>query len=261
MGMRLISHPRFLAVYSGVLTLVFVATVGSAIRSGVLLRPVHAEDAGKNAAFDEITVQRIKVVEPDGTPRLVMSNKAKFPGLFFKGKELARPDRSGEAGMLFMNDAGTEDGGMIFGGYEGKDGVAHSYGHLSFDEYEQDQAMSLDAGQDGEEHHSGIQISDNGTARITPEVLAAFERVKAMKTDTAEGVAARKRAMEELVAKYPILLKPRAYLGRDEDKGASLRLADAAGHDRIVLKVAGDGTAAMELLDASGRVTQRWPEK
>jgi hypothetical protein len=64
-----------------------------------------------------------------------------------------------------------------------------------------------------------------------------------------------------LVAKYPILLKPRAYLGRDEDKGASLRLADAAGHDRIVLKVAGDGTAAMELLDASGRVTQRWPEK
>jgi len=258
--MRLFWHPRFLAVYSGVLTVVFAATVVSGLRNGVsILHPVHAEEKGRNAAFDEITVERINVVEPDGTPRLVIADKGRFPGWFFKGKEGSRADRAGEAGMLFMNDEGTENGGLIFGGYEGKDGVPHSWGHLSFDEYEQDQTMSLDTRQDGMERNAGIQILDNGSARITPEVLAAFERAKTMPTDTPEHIAAAKQALAEVLAKYPIQEHPRAYLGRDRDKGSSLRLADAAGHNRIILRVAEDGTPQMQFLDASGKVTSQWP--
>ena len=238
--MRLFSHPRFLAVYSGVLTVVFAATVVLGLRNGgSILHPVHAEENVRNAAFDEITVQRINVVEPDGTPRLVIADKAKFPGIVFQGERGVACGSAGVAGMLFMNDEGTENGGLIFGGYEGKDGVPHGFGHLSFDEYEQDQSMSLDTGQDGEERHAGIQVPDNGSARITPEVLAAFEKVKTMPRDTPEQVAAAKKAMAELLVKYPIVLHPRAYLGRDADKASSLRLADAAGHNRIMLKVAG----------------------
>jgi hypothetical protein len=260
-SMKLLSHPRFLMVYSGVLTIVFAATVGLGIRNGVsILHPVHAEEVGKQATFDEITVQRINVVEPDGTPRLVIADKGKFPGSFFKGREGSRADRVGEAGMLFMNDEGTENGGLIFGGYQGSDGVAHSWGHLSFDEYEQDQSMSLDTGQDGEDRHAAIQISDNGSGRITPEVLAAFAAVKSMPADTAEHVAQKKKALAALLVKYPIVLHPRAYLGRDEDKGSSLRLADAQGKDRIILRVGNDGTPEMEFLDASGKVTARWPK-
>jgi hypothetical protein len=259
--MNLFSHPRFLAVYSGVLTVVFAATVALGLRNGVsILHPVHADESAKNATFDEITVQRIKVVEPDGTPRLVIADKAMFPGSFFMGKEGSRADRVGEAGMLFMNDEGTENGGLIFGGSQGKDGVPHSWGHLSFDEYEQDQTMSLESDQDGQERHAGIQISDNGAGLITPEVLAAFAKVKTMPRDTPEQRAAMKTAMSALLVKYPIMLMPRAYLGRDRDKGASLRLADAQGKNRIILKVGEDGTPAMEFLDASGKVTERWPK-
>lgn len=259
--MRLFSHPRFLMVYSGVLTVVFAATVAWGVRSGAWrVRPVEAEESGRKAAFDEITVRRINVVEPDGTTRLVIADKARFPGTFFDNKEGPRADRSGEAGFLFMNDEGTENGGLIFGGYEGKDGVPHGFGHLSFDEYEQDQAMSLDSEQDGDERNAGIAILDNGSARITPEVMEAFERVKTMPVDTPEQVAAKKKAMTEVVGKYPILEKPRAYLGRDRDKGSVLRLADAEGRSRIVLRVSADGTPAMEFLDAAGRVTERWPK-
>jgi len=68
-------------------------------------------------------------------------------------------------------------------------------------------------------------------------------------------------AFTELLARYPIQKIPRAYLGRDRDKGSSLRLADAAGHNRIVLRVAEDGTAEMQFLDASGKVTSQWPAK
>ena len=259
--MRLLSHPRFLAVYSGVLTVVFAVTVVLGLGFGVpIVHAVHADENVRNGAFGEITVQRINVVEPDGTPRLVIAAKGRFPGSYFKGKEGTRTDRAGEAGMLFMNDEGTENGGLIFGGYEGKDGVPHAWGHLSFDEYEQDQAMSLDMGQDGAERHSGIRISDNGTARITPEVLAAFEKAKTMPRDTPEQAAAAKKAMSELIVNYPIMLQPRAYLGRDEDRGTSLRLSDAAGHNRILLKVDANGTPEMEFLDASGKVMERWPK-
>ena len=61
------------------------------------------------AAFDEITVQRINLVEPDGTLRMVLSDKARIPGLVIRGKEYPREDRQ-TAGMLFFNDEGTENG-------------------------------------------------------------------------------------------------------------------------------------------------------
>jgi hypothetical protein len=260
--MRLFSHPRFLAVYSGVLTFVLAGTVALGLKNGVsILNPVHAEESSRNAAFDEITVHRINVVEPDGTARLVIADQAHFPGSFFKGKEGSRPDRVGQAGLLFMNNEGTENGGLIFGGYQGSDGIPHAWGHLSFDEYEQDQALSIDVQQEGMTRNAGIRIWDNGSGHISPEVLAAASKVKTMPTDTPEHIAAAQKAMEELLAKYPIKEIPRAYLGRDREKGSSLRLNDAEGHNRIILRVAADGTPEMQFLDASGKVTSQWPAK
>jgi hypothetical protein len=60
-------------------------------------------------------VERINVVEPDGTLRLAISNQTKFPGPIYHGKEYPHPDRK-TAGRLFFNDEGSENGGMIFGG-------------------------------------------------------------------------------------------------------------------------------------------------
>ena len=65
------------------------------------------------AHFDEITVGRINIAEPDGTKRLIISNKAQFPGAFEQGKEIARPDRASFAGMLFLDEEGNENGGLI----------------------------------------------------------------------------------------------------------------------------------------------------
>jgi hypothetical protein len=124
---KLFSSPRFLAIYSGVLTITFAVVVLAGF----------AESRQKQT-FDEITVHRINVVEPDGTLRMTISNKAVFPGIVIKGKETPHPDRT-TAGMLFFNDEGTENGGLIFGGSKDKDGKVTSYGHLSFDQYEQDQ--------------------------------------------------------------------------------------------------------------------------
>ena len=52
-----------------------------------------------------------------------------------KGKEQPKVDRPG-AGMLFYNNEGSENGGLVFGGHRNeKDEVVASGASLSFDKY------------------------------------------------------------------------------------------------------------------------------
>jgi hypothetical protein len=60
---------------------------------------------------DEIQVHRINVVEPNGSLRMVISNRARLPGMIVKGKEQPKSDRP-QAGMIFYNDGGSENGGL-----------------------------------------------------------------------------------------------------------------------------------------------------
>jgi hypothetical protein len=254
---RIFSSAKFLPIYSGALTLAFVLAVAVDVWHGDFSQRVEAAQQGQDLSLDRLTVHRIDVVEPDGITRLVISDKAEFPGGFFKGREFTRADRSG-AGMLFMNDEGTENGGMMWGGEQEKDGKMESSGHLSFDGYEQDQMMSLDSFQEGQLSGTVYQINDNATPTLfTPEVMDAFSRVKTMPPGPA-----RQQAMKELLKKYPVKLVPRAQMEREPDGSSALRLRDAEGRTRILLQVTADGTPTMEFLDEHGKPIQTWaPEK
>src|ERR1700729_3358606 len=84
----------------------------------VLLGIIASEQAGaerKVTEFAEIDVQRINIREPDGTLRMTISNAATAPGLIFKGTEHPFPNRQA-AGILFFNDEGSENGGLLFWG-------------------------------------------------------------------------------------------------------------------------------------------------
>lgn len=70
--------------------------------------------------FDQITVHRINVVEPDGTLRRVISNHDKLPGIIVHGKE--KPFDGPQAGVIFYNGEGSENGGLIFGGRKNQKG-------------------------------------------------------------------------------------------------------------------------------------------
>ena len=123
------------------------AITGMSIAGGVASADAKPPVA---AHFDEITVGRINVEEPDGTRRLVISNRAQFPGHFLQGKETPRPDRKACAGMLFINDEGTEDGGLIFNGGEAPGGHIGAGLSLTFDRFRQDQSLQLT--HDDDEH-------------------------------------------------------------------------------------------------------------
>jgi hypothetical protein len=230
---------RLLLIYSGVVT---VALVGVVITE-------YAGSARK-MRFDEIDVQRINVIEPDGQIRLVVSDRARFPGSFYGGKEIKRPDRQA-TGLLFMDDEGTEMGGLIFGGAKNKNGQVSQNGHLSFDQYDQDQIFSLDAGQDGATKRTMLVISDRGDYPLHE----SFDELLSMKTLPSEQ---RQAAMKRFLETHPGD-HPRVQLGRAADKSVALRMEDADGHDRIVMRVNADGTPVLQFLDESGSVVDELP--
>ena len=160
-----------------------------------------------------------------------------------------------------MNDEGTEDGGLLFGGYKDAAGTEHAWGHLSFDEYERDQTLTEDMQQDGDKRNAGYEVNDNGPGHITPEMFDEFNKAKALPLNTPAQQAAAQSAFDALLKKYPIRTVQRAYLGRERDASSALHLRDAQGHDRIVLRVAADGTPQMQFLDAAGKAVQQWPTK
>jgi hypothetical protein len=72
---RPFNSQKFLTLYSAVLT------------SGLTVALLSGFSAGTtDAKFDTITVQRINVVEPNGTLRLVVSNNRHVPGIIVKGR-------------------------------------------------------------------------------------------------------------------------------------------------------------------------------
>jgi hypothetical protein len=142
---------RFLLIYSAVLSTTFAAVVLLGAKS-------H-----RNESFDEIQVHRINVVEPDGTLRMVISDHDKLPGVIVKGKEQPPnpSDPRPQAGMLFYNDEGSENGGLIFGGHlNGKGEVVDGGVSLSFDRYADGQILQLAGVDDATDHFAGLSVGD-----------------------------------------------------------------------------------------------------
>jgi hypothetical protein len=145
--MQIVSQ-KFLLIYS--------STVSTALAVVILM----SAGAHKGQTFDEIDVHRINVVEPDGTLRMVISNKASLPGVIVKGKEQPPNDRP-QAGMIFYNDEGSENGGLIFGGRMNEKGqVVDSGGSLSFDKYGANQIVQLAGVDDANDRFAGLAVSD-----------------------------------------------------------------------------------------------------
>lgn len=235
---KLFANPRFLAIYSGVLTLAFAVVVLTG-----------AIEAKKNT-FDEIDVHRINIVEPDGTLRMVLSNKANFPGIIIRGKETPHPNRR-TGGLLFFNDEGTENGGLIWGGSKEKDGATSSYGHLSFDQYDQDQDLTIDFAQKGEKRGEAITFVDRADYSIE-ELIALMQKTAGLSD------AEKKAALTKFQETHPGP-KQRAYFGRGDDRSVALKLKDTEGRDRILIQVAADGTPALKFLDAGGKIVSQLP--
>jgi hypothetical protein len=184
---------------------------------GVMI--LMGDRSSKTTSFEEINVERINIVEPDGTLRMVLSNHARLPGIIVRGKEQAFPRP--QAGILFYNDEGSENGGLVFGGRKNAKGeVEDSGGSLSFDKYEANQIVQLAGVDDKEDRFAGLMVTDNPKAGDS---------------------------------------RRRVWVGRESDGTAAVSIMDANGRKRISMEVAADGGSHLSFFDANGKVISEIP--
>lgn len=230
----------YLAAYAGMLTLAFAVVVLTGAKQA------------SNARFDEIDVQRINLREPDGTLRMVISSQARQPGLILHGKEIPHPSVQNRrvAGLLFFDDEGSENGGLLYSGKRGADGKVIYKMHLTMDQYAQDEALALGHGGRDGERWAGLTVKDQPDTPIG-EIIDTVERQRRA-LPKAEFDAWSKGYM----AQNPMHVE-RVYVGKDEHRESVLRLSDAGQRPRLQLRVTADGQASIEFLDGDGRVTGR----
>jgi hypothetical protein len=229
---------KLLIVYSAVLTVACAIGLGT----GAIANQAPGNEKAK---FGEIDVQRINIREPDGTIRMVLSNTAASPGIYWRNVERPHPSGRRGAGMLFFNDEGTENGGLTFSGQRTPEGNVSGGGHLSFDQYEQDQVIQLTQNEYNGRRWAGMVVSDRpdspldfDLARRISEMPEGPERTAAIQRVQADGTFGRQRV----------------WVGKTRDRESAVLLSDAMGRPRIRMRVAPDGASAIDFLDENGQV-------
>jgi hypothetical protein len=136
----------FLRIYIVVSSLALVFLTTAALRQ-----------AGKPQNLGEITVERINVVDANGTLRLVIANKDRMHPGVMDGKVMDRPRPV--AGLLFFNDEGDEVGGLTIAG-QVRDGARRASAGLMFDQLKQDQTIGLMYSEGNGQRTAGLQVWD-----------------------------------------------------------------------------------------------------
>lgn len=229
----------FLRAYTLVSSLVMIVLAAAAFRQAALPK-----------SMGEITVERINVVDGNGTLRMVIANKDKMHPGVMDGVTIDRPRPV--AGMIFFNDQGDEVGGLTYTGREA-DGAREADAGLMFDQLKQDQTIGFSYTEGGGRRTAGFQVWDRADAHLSDlikQINAANKLPRGPERDAA-------------LAKIRTSATPgprRVFVGKNGDKAALVALSDANGKPRLTLTVDASGNPRIQFLDENGAVVARLPQ-
>lgn len=226
---NLAKQVKVLRIYALILTL---ALIGLAIYTVII------------SNRKELTAERINIVEKDGTIRMVISNREKqHPGAM-DHKDLPKRDRP--AGMIFFNDEGDEDGGLVYDG--NKTGASMTY---SFDQYKNDQVMQLkyeqEPNKNGNEKSYGLFIWDRDEQFTMSKRIALYDSLMALKDTNARNAGLEKMKAAGYTQK-------RMFVGKNTKGEVGLFLNDANGKPRLNIYVNKQNQPVIETLNDKGEV-------
>ena len=240
MNPALIRELRFLRAYAIVTSVILTILCAAAFRQAT--RPSN---------LGEINVERINVVDADGTLRLVIANKDRMHPGVMDGKVIDRPRPV--AGMIFFNDQGDEVGGLTYTGREAE-GSRRANAGLMFDQLKQDQTIGLSYSESNGQRTAGFHVWDRSDTRLS-ELIE--------KLNVANKIEDRTKREAELAAIRAVAPAGprRVFLGKTPDRAASMSLSDDAGRPRLRLTVDASGNPRIEFLDEQGNVVRVLAEK
>jgi len=199
--------------------------------------------------FSEIDVERINVVEKNGSLRMVISNKERqHPGIM-DGKYQKEREGKRASGILFFNDKGDEMGGLTFRGNngEGQGGI------LTFDKFRSDQTIEFTHQEDKNGNYfAGLRMNDQN--KPLSDFFAKKEEINKLPTKEA-----RDAALKELRENGEAFVN-RLFIGKSWNKKSLIQMSDAKGRMRLELSVEPSGNPKLNFLDENGKVIYSLPE-
>lgn len=213
----------------------------------------------KNQKFKTIDVERINIVESDGTVKMIITNVEQFPnGTTTVNNREVTNNRKKRSGMLYFNEDGIECGGFIYDGTKDENG--HSSGlSLTYDQYDGDQVMQLlttDVGKGNNRRvTSALTFNDrtlNVSQQETTKIMKEIHGIKDMKL--------RKQKYQEYADQGLIGGTPRIMLGKTRSENNGLFLFGENGETKAMFYVDKNNNVKLEVYDDKGNVTNSWPE-
>jgi len=232
----------FLRAYTVATSLLLVVVAVAAFR--------QASTATKDPA--ELTVQRLNIVDANGTLRLVLAGKDRMHPGVMDGVTIDRPRPV--AGLLFFNDEGDEVGGLTYAGtVAGGRGRANA--GIMFDQIKQDQTIGISYSESNGQRSAGFQVWDRSDTVRLSELITKLNAANKLPAG-----AQRDAAVADVRSSAPLGPR-RVFVGKTTEKAATVVLSDAQGKPRLTLTVDAAGNPRIEFLDENGKVVARIPEK
>lgn len=175
----------------------------------------------QNGTIDRITAQRIDIVEPDGTRRLVLTSDAHTPGPIIDGREGTR--NFPFSGLMLYDHEGDEIGGYGSG--------RNAQGEIM------------------------VQTMDFGQS----EALASFRRLDAAGRGSV-GIFLNDQPPLDMASREAVQLDWSRIKLQTPDRNAEILMSDTQRRPRIRLVVDAQDNARIEILDTTGAVVSRLPE-
>jgi hypothetical protein len=206
--------------------------------------------------FDVVRARRVEIVNDDGRYALVIAGRGRLPGPTFEGREYPQTLSGGRvqgSGMIFFNERGDEVGGLTYRGQLVGDSYRAS-GGVTFDQFRQDQVVSVQYQDDGSSRRAGLAVWDRSTDLSIGElldILDARSRATGAARDSIDRVIQGLRQRGGGA--------DRVFLG-SANRTATLLLRDTEGRARIRLYVDSAAVARLEFLDSAGAVLHAFPQ-
>ncbi|MEP7238514.1 MAG: hypothetical protein ABI685_11635 [Ferruginibacter sp.] len=215
---------------------------------------------GSDDKFKEITAERINIINADGTPVMVISNKQRIAAPVMSGKKYPVAVSEGReymAGMIFFNETGDEMGGLVFNSFKMPNGRVAGIGHLSFDRYNDNQVIALEYNENRAGVRSGLTFYDRPGDGSFKKSLDLLEEAY-LKTTTPERLKEINTTLKEMSEKKELGTQ-RLFIG-SRNENAQLELKDKKGNVRGRFYVDDNGEAKLEFLDDTGKITAVFPK-
>lgn len=205
----------------------------------------------QNNKFKNIDVERLNIVEKDGTIKMSLFNSNNMPSLIFEGEDILPGHRKEDnnSGIMFYNGDGMECGGLIFGSKKKENGEYESGLSLTFDQYNQDQVVQISVIDYNGEQNYGLTVFD----RPKENIKETIDKVK--KIEVMEDGAERQELIKELSKDN----HKRMFMGKTSNGEVSVRMNDSEGKERIRMLIDKNDNPKLEFLNNKGEVIYSLP--